>query len=589
MIPVSVRMKQASVRFGERIALDSFTGTFTPGAVTALIGGDGAGKTTLLKLLAGRLALSSVESEGLPVDRGNLGYQPADSGVWRDLSVAENVEFVARSYGLDSEQARVRSAELLARAGLDHVTDRLAGRLSGGMRRKLGVVLATLHQPGLVLLDEPTTGVDPISRAELWSLIAGAAADGATVVFATTYLDEAERATSLFLLGEGKLLAAGSPDEVIARTPGKIWQVPMADDAARRELGSTTTWRRADTVYRWEPSPNATVPEGFTAAPGDLENTSIALLLRENTDTRDAAVLSGSGNTPAAVSDGLIVEASEVTRRYGSFTALDAVSLSVAPGEIVGLLGGNGAGKTTLMRILLGLETPTAGRATLFGSEPTLEARRRIGYVAQGLGLYPSLSAIENLEFAASVNGVAVSDQARRFAEGFGRSPIESLPLGAKRILAYLAASGHRPELLVLDEPTSGMDALTRARLWKNLRDSADNGTGILVTTHYMQEAQQCDRLVILTSGRVTAEGTVADITAPHTSVSVTTEHWEDAFIRLRAAGVAALLNGRTLRVPGGDRDQVAAVLAPLESVTVTTQRATLDETMMLVGRQSSE
>ncbi len=281
-----------------------------------------------------------------------------------------------------------------------------------------------------------------------------------------------------------------------------------------------------------------------------------------------------------------MVEAAGVSRSYGSFTALDGVSLGVESGEIVGLLGGNGAGKTTLMRILLGLETATGGQATLFGAEPSLDTRRRIGYVAQGLGLYPSLSAIENLDFAASVHGVPVAEHARVFAAGFGRTPVGSLPLGTKRILAYLAAAGHHPELLVLDEPTSRMDALTRARLWRNLRSSADNGTGILVTTHYMQEAAQCDRLVILTGGRVTAAGTAAEITASHRSLMVSTEHWEDAFVLLIDAGLGALLDGRTLRLPGADRDQVAAALAPLPgAATITEAQATLEETMMLASR----
>lgn len=579
MRPVTIDLDRVSVRFGAQTALHSFSGAFQPGTVTALIGGDGAGKSTLLKLLAGRLSASDGTTTGLPVERENIGYLAGESGVWRNLSVAENIEFVSRAYHLDPKESR--AAELLTLAGLDHVTKRLAGRLSGGMRQKLGVILATMHRPGLVLLDEPTTGVDPISRAELWSLIAGAAADGATVVFATTYLDEAERANSLFLLGEGNLLASGTPDEVIAQTPGTIWEAPFTLAAARRELDSPTSWRRANTVYHWEASTHG--PEGFTPAPGDLENTSIALLLREGIGDDTTAGLPVTGSAPPQRIDAPLVHAANISRTYGAFPALDGVSLHVEPGEIVGLLGGNGAGKTTLMRILLGLETPTAGEATLFGSPPTLDGRRRIGYVAQGLGLYPTLSAMENLDFAASVYGIPVSDEARAFAEGFGRSPVAALSLGTKRILAYLAASGHHPELLVLDEPTSGMDALTRARLWRNLRSSADNGTGVLVTTHYMQEAQQCDRLVMLSDGRV------ADITASHQSLTVTTDHWERAFRLLRGAGFAALLDGRVLRLPGAHPSEVSVALAPLNGAfTVTEGQATLEETMMLATRRTA-
>lgn len=589
MLPTSIRLDKASVCFGDQTAVADFSGEFTPGTITALVGGDGAGKSTLLKLLAGRLTLHSGTSEGLPVDPRTIGYQTADSGVWRNLSVAENIEFVARVYGLTPDETRTRSGELLARAGLAHVSDRLAGRLSGGMRQKLGVILATLHQPGLVLLDEPTTGVDPISRAELWSLIAGAAADGATVVFATTYLDEAERASRLFLLGDGHLLAAGTPDEVIAHTPGVIWQAPITLDAARRELASPHAWRRATTVYLWDAAPHGEQPQGFETAPGDLENTSIALLLDKDGDTAVGLPESASGGLRVTAGSPL-VEAVEVTRNYGSFTALGGVSLSVRAGEIVGLLGGNGAGKTTLMRILLGLETPTSGVARLFGQKPSLKTRRRIGYLAQGLGLYASLSAMENLEFAASVYGVTVSERVRVFAENFGKAPISSLPLGAKRIIAYLAACVHHPELLVLDEPTSGMDSLTRARLWRDLQASADKGTGILVTTHYMQEAAQCDRLVLLTAGHVTAAGTVAEITSAHASLTVTTEQWEEAFRLLRDAGIPTLLDGRTLRIPGANRDKIIAVLAPLgHDIDVNKGTATLEETMMLSAAQAKK
>ncbi|MFT0848233.1 ATP-binding cassette domain-containing protein [Actinomycetaceae bacterium L2_0104] len=636
MATENLALDRATVRFGKQLALREFSGTFAPGTITALIGGDGAGKSTLLRLLSGRLALHSGTSHGMPTSRGHIGYQPADSGVWRNLSVAENIEFVGRVYGLTATQTQARADELLKRAGLDDVVDRLAGKLSGGMRQKLGVVLATLHQPDLVLLDEPTTGVDPISRAELWSLIAATAANGATVVFATTYLDEAERATALFLLGEGNLLASGTPDDVIAHTPGRVWQAPVSLAKARNELASRNVWRRGNTIYRWEESPEGKAPRGFEPAPGDLENTSIALLLNENSypganhtdksgkrgrsrqetfaevndalDTGFTSSINGEGSegegsesdTSTALRErdtqnkrddrgALLVRAEDVTRTYGSFTALDGVSLEVGPGEVVGLLGGNGAGKTTLMRILLGLETPTEGSATLFGAQPSLDNRRRIGYVAQGLGLYPALSAIENLKFAASVYGVPVNERAQKFALRFGRVPIASLPLGTKRILAYLAASNHLPELLVLDEPTSGMDALTRARLWRDLRAQADRGMGVLVTTHYMQEAAQCDRLVILSSGKFTAAGTVSAITAGHTSLIVRAEDWEKAFTLLQDAGIPAILDGRTLRLPGADPDEIRAVIAPLaDRTTVTEGVATLEETMLLAGRKKT-
>lgn len=595
MDAVRITLDRASIRIGESDVLRGFSGTFRPGTVTALIGGDGAGKSVLLKSLAGRLRVRGGTTAGLPVDRRNIGYQPADSGVWRNLSVAENLEFVARTYGLSSAHARRRSDEMLDRAGLRDAKGRLAGRLSGGMRQKLGVVLATLHQPGLVLLDEPTTGVDPISRAELWALIASAAAEGATVVFATTYLDEAERAAQLFLLGEGTLHASGTPEEIMAQTPGRIWQTPIRREGKRNVLTSSRAWRRADTVYYWTPTIDSGPAPGFEPADEDLENSSIALLLASGADAdmkalADERADSDSEHKSDSESEPL-VEAASVARRFGSFTALHDVSVHVSSGEVVGLLGGNGAGKTTLMRILLGLEIASEGSAKLFGKEPSLAARSRIGYVAQGLGLYPSLSASENLEFAAAVHKTTVSDSARSFAEAFGSVPFATLPLGTKRILAYLAAVGHDPELLILDEPTSGMDALTRARLWGALRSLADRGTGILVTTHYMQEAAQCDRLVMLAAGRVSAAGTASEITDSERSLTVESEHWQEAFKMLRAAGLPVLLHGRTLRVPGSSREAVREALHGLDGEsTLSSVRATLEETMMLgSGRPATD
>ncbi|MFD2775262.1 ABC transporter ATP-binding protein, partial [Leucobacter albus] len=274
----SISLTQASVRFGTTLALEGFAGTFEPGTVSAVIGGDGSGKSTLLRALSGRVPFRAHTSAGLPVPRTEVGYLPATSGVWRNLSVAENVEFVAHTFGLSAATTRARSARLLERAGLAEAKDRLAGRLSGGMRQKLGVVLATLHSPALVLLDEPTTGVDPISRAEVWSLIAASAAEGATVVFTTTYLDEAERAHQLFLLGDGRLLASGSVADVVQQAPGRIWEAAAARPGARAALRAPRSWRRGGTIYLWDPSPAAAAPPGFRAAIPDLENTSIALL-----------------------------------------------------------------------------------------------------------------------------------------------------------------------------------------------------------------------------------------------------------------------------------------------------------------------
>lgn len=590
MTNVSIRLDRATVTVGGRVALHAVSGTFSTGTVTALIGGDGAGKTTLLRLLAGRVPLSSGTAAGLPVNRKHLGYQPADSGVWRQLSVTENVDFVARAHRLPRETARPHTEALLAQAGLSEVRHRLAGRLSGGMRQKLGVILANLHRPGLVLLDEPTTGVDPISRAEVWGMLTAAAADGATVVFSTTYVDEAVRAQQVLLLADGELLASGTPDEVIERTPGRLWQRSACEPLPAEPHDSPRLWRRAGTRFLWTPPTETVPPRGFSPAPGDLENSSIARLLNRG-DSRANRVEfpPPPPQRPRTRGTAPLIAAERLSRSYGTFSALHEVSMSVAPGEVVGLLGGNGAGKTTLMRILLGLETASDGSATLFGGEPRRDTRRRLGYVAQGLGLIPGLSARENLDFAAGVHGVPLSDAAIRFARACGRAPVLAFPLGTQRSLAYVAALTHQPELLVLDEPTSGMDSLSRSRLWQDLRARADLGVGVLVTTHYMQEAEQCDRLVVLDAGRVRGMGTPAEIRNAYRSLLVTSADWEGAFALLRDAGIPVLLVGRTLRIPGGDPKRVTEALSSLAAgAEIDSAAATLEEAMLLMSLKTA-
>ena len=564
-------MKNVTVKFGSTTALSDVTLTCAPGSITAVIGGDGAGKTTLLKVLAGRI----VPTEGTVVgaeDPHQIGYQPAESGVWRNLSVAENVEFCARVYGISGKQAQERSDKLLRQAGLLPARHRLAGKLSGGMRQKLGVVLATMHQPAMVILDEPTTGVDPISRAELWSMMSAAAAEGATVIFATTYLDEAERATKVCLLDEGKLLAAGPPAEITAEMPGQLWLSETAQQANSRN------WRRGNKTYAWTETAATAPGSDFSPAAYDLENANIVLLLNKPEVSLPAV---HNMQRPVPKKQPLAV-AEHVAKNFGNFHALDDVSLTVHPGEIVGLIGGNGAGKTTLMRILLGVEQPTAGTVQLFGASPNRKTRDNIGYVAQGLGLYPTLSAAENLAFAAAIHHVSVPAALSDYAKALGSTPIERLSLGTRRHLAFLAATMHQPQLLVADEPTSGMDALSRVRLWRDLRTLANQGAGILVTTHYMQEAEQCDRLVILADGNVVTAGTAQQITAGKHTLTITTSQWANAISVLQANGIVSLLDAHTIRIPTATERAVVKLLTPLAAdMELGWAPATLEEAML--------
>jgi ABC-2 type transport system ATP-binding protein len=513
-------VRDLTVRYGTHTALDRVTLDVPAGAVAAVIGGDGAGKTTLLRALAGVVPASS--GSVCRPDRRRIGYVAGAAGVYGDLSVDENVEFVAGAYGLTTREREERSAELLDRTGLTGTGTRLAGRLSGGMRQKLAFALAMLHEPDLLVLDEPTTGVDPVSRADLWRLIAGAAAAGAAVVVTTTYLDEAQRAASVVLLEDG-----------LATVP---------QDAA---------------------GPAAS---GVAGTHGPRRPTHPA----------------SPGSRILAVADRLVC-------RFGSLAAVADVDLELRSGEVVGLLGANGAGKTTLIRLLLGLLRPSSGRALLFGRPPSRKTRRRLGYVPQGLGLWEDLTVAENLAFSAGAFGAVPPALEPDLAASSG-TLVRDLPLGLRRRLAFAAALAHEPELLVLDEPTSGVGLGARAALWDTIHRSAAEGAGVLVTTHRLDEAGQCDRLVLMAGGRIVAEGTLSGIVGDGTAVAVHAERWDEAFAALADAGLSAALVGRDLRVPGGDEQGVRAALAAGEvHADVAVVPATFEETFVRLARASDE
>ncbi len=518
-----------TVRYGSRTALDAVSVEARPGAVTVVVGGDGAGKTTLLRAMAGL-----VRPHGGTVSRPPLreiGFISGTAGVYGDLTVDENIAFAGGAYGLTGEERERRAARLLGQIGIGQARHRLAGRLSGGMRQKLAFTLAMLHQPRLLILDEPTTGVDPVSRSELWRLIAGAAAGGAAVLVTTTYLDEAERAAQVLVLNDGRAVAAGPPEAVAAALPR-----PLA--------------------------PAATRGDGRPEA-------------HEGTETETSV----TGAVPLA-------EARSVTRRFGGVVAVDDADLTVRGGEVVGLLGANGAGKTTVIRMLLGLLPPSEGEALLFGTPPSRASRRRIGYVPQGLGLWEDLSVTENLTFAAAAFGSSPPPLDAELAAARD-DLVRDLPLGLRRRLAFASALAHSPELLILDEPTSGVDPQARARLWDTIHEAAARGAGVLVTTHYLEETSQCDRLVIMAAGRVVAEGAEAAIVGARQAVEVGLRagagaDWATVFGVLMDAGLPVALHGRTLRVAGRDEASVRAALdAGLVAADLRLVPATLEETFV--------
>jgi len=638
------------VRYGDTVALADVSLAIARGQVTAIVGGDGAGKTSLLRCLAGAQRPEAGEVRR-PSSR-RLGYLPASSGLYPDLTVAENLVFRATAYRMSSAATAERTTELIARAGLSDARNRLAGQLSGGMRQKLGVIAALLHRPELLILDEPSTGVDPVSRWGLWSLIASAAADGAAVVFATTYIDDAQRASTVLVLDAGRQLAAGRPDDIVAAMPGSLVVAQERPDGP----AGLRAWRRGASWRVWCP-PGTTVAGAAVSA--DLQDAvtvgALAHELSVDADPGHPAHKAGTGkpvqpadaagtSRPAqhvnaaqsieaesieaesseaeparprslAIGDGQakpngdagqhatarLAEAVAVTCVFGAVTAVRDVSIEVRRGEIVGLLGANGAGKTTLIRMLLGLIPPTTGQILLLGEQPSRETRRRIGYVPQGLGLYDDLTVAENLQFAAAVYGGGPALGGRPALGGgpaLGGSPapdaapanrphrphwphrphrdagqlasqldgpplpVGQLPLGLQRRAAFAEALAHQPELLILDEPTSGVDPLGRARLWQTISGVVQSGAGALVSTHYMEEAGECDRLIIMADGAVVAVGTAEQIIGAAEATIVEAADWRAAFSDLELAGLPVALAGRTLRVPGASPDAVRQVLA---------------------------
>jgi ABC-2 type transport system ATP-binding protein len=569
---MSWQVDELTVRFGHVTALERVGLEIRPGRVHGVIGGDGAGKSTLLRVLVGLTPADAGRVRLPPTER--IGFVPSDGGVIPDLTVAENVEFVsAAHHPSDGGAWRRRADELLTRAGIAPFADRLAGHLSGGQRRKLAGCLALLPRPDLLVLDEMTTGVDPVSRMDIWRLVADAAADGAAVVISTTYLDEAERMEHILLLHEGRPLATGTPQAVVDAIPGSVVEVDAPTDPAR-------AWRAGQHWRQWRPD----APPAPAAPPPRLEDAAIVLELAASAPGTSSVPDSPAPPAPTTASPRHhCVTARGLTRRFGDFTAVDGIDLHVDPGEIVGLLGANGAGKTTVVRMVLGLLTADDGTIALFGRPHGREQRRRIGYVPQGLGLYADLTAEENREFRADVFDVR---RTRATGGGDGDLLVRELPLGVQRRLAFEVATQHDPELLVLDEPTSGVSPLARSHLWDLIHRRADRGAGVLVSTHYMDEAEQADRLVVMSQGRQVATGSLADVLRDRTTVEIRADRWADVIHTLDRPGRRLRLDGRRVRVLGAEATALGRELddAGIDA-TVALVPATLDEVLIELDR----
>ena len=501
--------------------------TFAPASVSSIIGDGASAKDAILALLNRRRHPTQGKVSALP-ESTQIGYMPSDSGTWPNLSVAENLRFVAKIFGHYDD---ARAQQLLKAADLDRFTDRLARNLSGGMRKKLGVIMAALPEPQLLVLDEPTTGVDPDSRTAILALIKAEAARGATVVVATTYIDEAEDSSQIILTLGSRVMATGTAKQLIACAPqldeqtvadlGEPWQRSAPLERAciawqlcaqsgsdwqgfSTELGQSSQAGASDSVPAQPASSTPAQPTSST--PAQPASSTPAQPANSTHPLPASSTQAGSGKSATAPSPKAqdLISVQELRKRFGDFEALKGVSFAVSPGEIVGLIGANGAGKSTSMRIILGLEAASSGQVSVLGQRPgSLQARKLLGYVPQFVGLAPSLSASENLIFNARQYQCQVPTQVGRWASSFGANPVVNLPLSTRRMLACMNATMHAPQLLIMDEPTSGMDPLARLRLWQYLRQLASNGVGILISTHYSSEAAQCDRVVRMRAGQV--------------------------------------------------------------------------------------
>jgi ABC-2 type transport system ATP-binding protein len=513
------------------------------GEIFGLIGPDGAGKTSTFQILAGVMEASGGKAEvfGMPAReaRSQTGYLTQSFSLYPDLTVNENIRYIGALRHVAPREIDERGQRYLSMFDMDRFTDRRADRLSGGMKQKLALACALVAQPNVLLLDEPTTGVDPVSRREFWDTLAHLAMDGLTILVATPYLDEAERCHRVALMHLGEIKEIGTPSELRGKSGasrlelhtsdlGKAEEILLKQSEETPEILDVQRFGDRLDVIVSDPSRGKELIEQalgganllggvFRVDQPTLENTFVAALRRFG-DQDQSPAYPGRHDHHNRKGE-IAIGAKHLTKRFGSFTAVKDVNVQVRYGEIYGLLGANGAGKTTTIRMLCGLLAPTTGSMELAGERGSLRSRnvrRSIGYMSQKFSLYDDLSIDENLNFFAGVYGVPADEieEKKRWVlefsglEGKQHLITGSLPGGWKQRVAFGASILHEPSVLFLDEPTSGVDPLARRAFWRMINSLADRGTAILVTTHYLEEAEQCNRLGFMVAGELVAEGT---------------------------------------------------------------------------------
>ena len=553
------------------------------GSMTAFVGPDGAGKTTFLRMICGLLAPTSGTLHVLGRDasreaqqiQDRISYMPQRFGLYEDLSVQENLDLYADLHGVPLPVREERFRRLLDMTDLARFTARPAGKLSGGMKQKLALACTLVRSPELLLLDEPSVGVDPLSRRELWAIITNMVEEERlSVIVSTAYMDEAERCDHVIVIHEGRILSQGSPEALRSLTAGLCHVTDVPEGMKARHLQARLLDRpdlvmdavpegsHVRLVLRPECGKNGMPAELFTPSPSGMPldpsacravtprlEDSFMFLLRHETaagpaEKAEALPASGEEELPTTPGNSQaeenVIEVRDLVRRFGNFTAVASTSFTVKRGEVFGLLGPNGAGKTTTFRMLCGLLPATSGHLRVAGEDlrrAAAQARTRVGYVSQKFSLYGNLSVLENLRFFGGVYGIGPFALRRRIREvleefdlaGHEHDMSGNLPGGFKQRLSMAVGMLHRPEILFLDEPTSGIDPLARRLFWRRITSLSDGGTTVIITTHFMEEAEYCDRMLIQDAGRVLALGTPDEVRAQGGSAPT----MEEAFINI--------------------------------------------------------
>lgn len=539
---LSMTFKSENKKLTDTKAIDDLDMQINKGKLTALVGPDGAGKTTLLRLVAGLYKATSGSLNVLGFDinkhpqavQDRISYMPQRFGLYEDLSVQENLNLYADLHGVPKDVRSQRFKRLLEITDLTQFIQRPAGKLSGGMKQKLGLACTLVRSPELLLLDEPSVGVDPLSRRDLWTIIEQLVQEeNLSVIISIAYMDEAEKCDYVYIMYEGKILKQGSPEQLKKIAHGQTWKVKLSDQIKARTLQAQLLGNSVDIIdavpkgeqvnfiSRQKELSTDILPQGLVAHRRSAELEDAFMMLLQQTQKQRKHVSVPEQNFQLEQNNNLksqqpVIVVKDLVRTFGDFTAVANTSFDVKRGEIFGLLGPNGAGKTTTFRMLCGLLPASSGYLEVAGKNlrtARAEARGKVGYVSQKFALYSNLTVLENLKFfggAYGLTGKKLNQQIDNALEQYDLKPhIKSgdLPGGYKQRLSMAAALLHEPEILFLDEPTSGIDPLARRSFWYSIGELANQGITIIITTHFMEEAEYCDRIAIQDAGKLLALG----------------------------------------------------------------------------------